>query len=561
MKLFRVLLLAVLATRIVAQTPTSASIGGIVVKWGTSEPIPQAVVELRNPTDTAGVPLFSTATRSNGEYVFPQVPPGRYRIVATRNGFAPGEYGRKRISGTGATVTLSAGQMFSGAQIELAAGASVSGRVSYANGEPMPVARVQIRKLVYRNGKPELSPQQSTYTNDLGEYRLFWLAPGSYYVSAENAQNNTTPQLLINPNGNSSSSWSAVFGGSRPTPSIAREYGVSEGQTSVTTFYPGATSWENASLIELRGGGDATNINITLSTVTPRRIRGVVLDSNRKPSQGIIVVSLRQADAPLSANPQVLQFFPNNGKFEFAVTTPGSYELTTTVGESSGRAVASVRDRDIDVSISLLPLSTVKGRVIFDGPAPRSTQQGPGPNVILRGSSGQLSSAIATTGEFSFQNVPISNYRVELAMASMPDAYLKSVRVQERDLPDGELQVDGFPRGELQILATRSGGSLEVRVVGAGQQPAGNATVVVLPEGKPVWSADRFRSATVDDTGMFHFRGLPAGRYHVYAWSDVDDGAWFNPAFLANYDSSRQSIAVVDGQKQTVEIAAVPAAP
>jgi hypothetical protein len=558
MKLSRLLMLAVLATRIVAQTPAPASIRGVVVKWGTSDPISQAIVELRSLTDTVGIPLFSTATRSNGEYLFPQVPPGRYRVIATRNGFAPGEYGRKRISGTGAPVTLTAGQTLAGVQIGLAAGASVSGRVSYANGEPMPVARVQIRKLTYRDGKPELSLQQSTYTNDLGEYRLFWLAPGSYYVSAENAQNNTTPQLLINPNGNSTYSWSGVFAGPRPTASITREYGVAEGQTSGMTFYPAATSWENASRVELRGGDDATNINITLSAVSLRKIRGVVLDSNRKPVQGIIVVSLRQTDAALPVNPRVLQFFPNNGKFEFGVTQSGTYELTTTLGVSSGRTVATVIDRDVDVSISLLPLSTLTGRVIFDTPEPPNTPLGPGPTVILRGPSGQLSSPVSAGGAFSFQNVPVSNYHVELSAAGMPDAYLKSVRVRDKDLPDAELQYDGFPIGELQVLVTRSGGSIEGRVVSDTQQPAGNATVVVLPEGMPAWRADRYRSATVDDTGTFQFRGLPAGKYNVYAWSDVESGEWFNPAFLANYEPNRRSIAVVDGQKQTVEIAAAP---
>jgi hypothetical protein len=505
--------------------------------------------------------LMSTATRSNGDYVFPQVPPGRYRIIATRKEFAPGEYGRRRISGAGEIVTLAAGQTLGNAQIGMAAGASVSGRVSYANGDPVPIARVQILKLIYRNGKPELLPQQSAYTNDLGEYRLFWLAPGSYYVSAENAQNNTTPQLLINPNGNGTYSWSGVFGAQRPTARIAREYGTSDGQAYVTTFYSGTTSWESASLIELHSGDEATNINITLSTVVQRRIRGVILYGNRQPERGTIVVSLRQTDASLPVNPRVLQFFPNNGKFEFVVTQSGTYELTTTVGLSSGRAVTTVRDRDTDVSISLFALTTVTGRVIFDGGAAQNTQQGPAPTVVLRGPSGQLSSPINANGGFSFQNVRVSNYRVEVAMAGMPDAYLKSVKIRDTELPDAELQFDGFPLGELQLFATRSGGSIDGRVVSDRQEPVTNATVVALPEGMPAYRADRYRSATVDGTGTFQFRGLPAGQYNVYAWIDVDDGAWFNPAFLRNYDAYRRSFSVADGQKQTVEVIAAPVAP
>jgi hypothetical protein len=69
-------------------------------------------------------------------------------------------------------------------------------------------------------------------------------------------------------------------------------------------------------------------------------------------------------------------------------------------------------------------------------------------------------------------------------------------------------------------------------------------------KGMPAYQADRYRSATVDNTGAFQFRGLPAGQYNVYAWIDVDDGAWFNPAFLRSYDAYRRSLPVTDGQNR-----------
>jgi len=39
-------------------------------------------------------------------------------------------------------------------------------------------------KVSYSQGRRGLSAAFQTYTNDLGEYRLFWLAPGSYCVGA-----------------------------------------------------------------------------------------------------------------------------------------------------------------------------------------------------------------------------------------------------------------------------------------------------------------------------------------------------------------------------------------
>src|SRR5262245_59358019 len=110
MKSLRVAFLMLMVLRIGAQAPASGSIRGSVVRWGSGEPVADAIVELRNPAETAGVPLMSTAANKSGEYTFPRVPAGRYRIIATRNGYAPGEYGRRRLSGAGEPVTLAAGQ-------------------------------------------------------------------------------------------------------------------------------------------------------------------------------------------------------------------------------------------------------------------------------------------------------------------------------------------------------------------------------------------------------------------------------------------------------------------
>lgn len=158
-------------------------------------------------------------------------------------------------------------------------------------------------------------------------------------------------------------------------------------------------------------------------------------------------------------------------------------------------------------------------------------------------------------------NLPASTYQVELTMPASPDAYLKSVRLKDTDLPSEELLLEGYPVGELQIVVGRSGGSISGRVLNDKQQPAANATVVVLPEGKPAYRADRYRNATVDNSGTFQFRGLPPGQYNVYAWEDVESGAWFNAAFLRNYESSRRSVRVNDAQAQTVDIVAAPVAP
>src|SRR5207302_6220001 len=45
-------------------------------------------------------------------------------------------------------------------------------------------ANVQLLRYRYANGQRVLGAIQSARTNDLGEYRLYWLSPGKYIVSA-----------------------------------------------------------------------------------------------------------------------------------------------------------------------------------------------------------------------------------------------------------------------------------------------------------------------------------------------------------------------------------------
>ena len=60
----------------------------------------------------------------------------------------------------------------------------ISGRVVDEDGDPISGASVQILRQAYMRGRKQLTPAQSNMTNDKGEYRIFGLAPGKYFVTA-----------------------------------------------------------------------------------------------------------------------------------------------------------------------------------------------------------------------------------------------------------------------------------------------------------------------------------------------------------------------------------------
>src|SRR5437868_1194245 len=69
-------------------------------------------------------------------------------------------------------------------QIVMTPGGVIAGRITNRDGLPMAGARVRAMKPWIQENQRQLRPVQEVVANDLGEYRLIWLMPGRYYISA-----------------------------------------------------------------------------------------------------------------------------------------------------------------------------------------------------------------------------------------------------------------------------------------------------------------------------------------------------------------------------------------
>jgi hypothetical protein len=578
MKLLRVALLAVLVQSLAAaQQASPASIRGVVVKWGSPDPLPQTIVELR--AENGGRPVASTATSAKGEFVFPNVSPSRYRVVTTRPGYAPAEYGQRRPGGVGQVIAVSPGEQKTGVQIGMSEGATVFGRILDRNGQPLPFADVRIQRIDYRAGRAGLVDVQTTVTNDLGEYRIFWITPGQYYVRASATNNqNIGGSMLVNPNGTDTSR--ASFGStSRPTAQVTRVVGLQEGESFAPIYYPATPDLQNASLVDLRAGTEM-NVNFTIVPVRTRQVRGVVVDqSTGQPVPGMLRVSIYPLDRYLQSGGTTLQFNPNNGVFEFTGMRPGTYEVSALVGDLGGRTVVDVPDRDVEVTLRVMPLIRVSGSVRVEGqPAPAGPLQ-----IAFRGTLFANDANVSQTGAFEFPRVPVSSYQIGLLpFAPLPDlptpvgaapappprsrtvpaiwqdAYVKSIQIGDRDVFHGELVVEGQPVGPIEVVVSLNGGSVEGRALNEKQEPVANATVVLIPNAATPVRSDRYRSVSTNESGQFQLRGVAPGDYLAYAWEDVDPGMWFSPAFMRLYETSGQPVRIGEAQKQTVDVRAIP---
>ena len=95
-----------------------------------------------------------------------------------------------------------------------------------------------------------------------------------------------------------------------------------------------------------------------------------------------------------------------------------------------------------------------------------------------------------------------------------------------------------------------SPGSIDGRV--ASRALGGDVSVVLLPDVRR--RTDLYRSVSVDAAGRFRFERVPPGDYRVFAWSDAENGAWYDAEFVRGYENRGAPVRVDDGKTATVEV-------
>jgi hypothetical protein len=117
--------------------PEPCGVSGRVVSAAEGAPIHSARVGLIQADVHQHPAVYGTTTDDQGHFDIKNVPPGRYRFVASHTGFVSQEYQAKAMTGGGAVLALSPGQAIDDAMFRLVRAAVVSGRVLDEAGQPM----------------------------------------------------------------------------------------------------------------------------------------------------------------------------------------------------------------------------------------------------------------------------------------------------------------------------------------------------------------------------------------------------------------------------------------
>jgi hypothetical protein len=514
-------------------------------------------------------------TDADGRYEFRDLPAGRFNLSATKAGFVTVQYGQTRPFESGKPIDLTEGQLLDKADFSMPRGSAISGRLVDEFGDPIADAVVNAMRSVWSGGRRKLQPTGRTATtNDLGQFRIYGLSPGDYYVNATFRGGDMMGMDVM---------MAAVTGGPGAG---AGPVGSNPNSGYAPTYFPGTANGAEAQRITLAVGQEAQNTDFALLPVKLVKITGTVISSEGKPVEGSMINAMpRNADTPgmmmMAGNART----DKNGNFTISNVAPGDYTLQSRVmqfmtsggGDNMMFTARIGGDSGSEAEVGSLPISvggedlsnviivtskgaTAAGHLTFEDGTKPTTLTGIRVSASAVDADGPVASfggpgTVKVDGTFELRG--LVGTRI-VRVSNLPAGWmLKSVSVNGTEITDTGMD---FKPGEavtgvditLTSKLTQVNGTVK-----SGSQPVKDYTLVVFSDESQKWTLPNSRFVTgtrPDQEGRFQVKNLPAGGYYVIAVDYLAQGEWNDPDVLERLKSKATSFSLGDGETKTLNL-------
>jgi hypothetical protein len=519
----------------------TASIAGRVLD-SAGAPVPRAVVSIE--TQDRNARNAKTMSGADGSFLLPELPAGKYWVVAEKAGFLRSGYRSRTPGGFGDPVDLADGASRNSIDIQLSRQGVISGRVLDDAGEP--AERILVQAISMRPSSARNPFSNSALTNDLGEFRLTKLPPGSYKLLATRAGQGG---LLVE-----------HAPGKTPT-------------AEAPTYFPGTLEESSAATVRVNAGDERTGTEIRLLRSTVVTLAGRV-SGDLPPGRGTRVV-LRGAAAGLAAGPGRAGAFAGmmgpggdgaiaaDGTFFFRQVRPGDYTLSVIAldrggPKTLGSAPVSVGQNDVSgVGISVAPPPDIQGRVRADGDPPfpfapvQISLQSTGP---MRGPFGGAGGRASSDASGNFTLTGVSREKQILQVQTPAGIIVKSISIAGQPLPG--LEVDfASTSGPLEILLSNKPATISGSVEGL-TPDSPRFAVWAIPDAEPLsiapWNTKRLRQEA--SSPSFTLDSLRPGTYRICAFEDVESDLPNDPAFWQLLQANTETVKVAEGESAQVKL-------
>jgi protocatechuate 3,4-dioxygenase beta subunit len=546
-------------TRDATQTPTgTGSLAGRVLTADTGRPVKRA----RITASAGGRQSRTTSTDDQGRFQIASLPAGSYTVTAFKNGFVNGTYGQRRPLQPGTPVELAEGRAIGNLDLRLTRGAVITGRVLDEDGEALVRAIVAVERYQYVRGERQLVAAGGGVTDDRGQYRVFGLAPGDYYVNASTPGGPQGPgrgmqAFALAGDGRGGRGF---FGGAPDEPDPVGY---------APTYYPGVINASDAGKVTVGPGQELEGIDFQAQLVTLATVRGFVVGAVGPVS----VLLAPQASGGMRRGQILRGGSQGDGSFSISSVPPGRY---TAVARSGGRGGAEkMGTQDVNVTgdnvagltIALQPGVSLSGYITIESagtPAPDdySTFRVDAPDVSPlpfgggRGGGPNATGARAQkNGRFQIDNVFPGGH--DIRVSGQGAWTLKSVSIGGRDVTDQPIEVRaGQNLDAITIVLTDRTTEITGTVRDGSGSPVADGTVIAFSSDQQYWrpQSRQIQAARTDQSGVFRLRNLPPGDYNLAVVDTVEQGQWFDPAYLEQIIAGGSRISIAEGEKKTQDL-------
>ncbi|HEY4838770.1 MAG TPA: carboxypeptidase regulatory-like domain-containing protein [Candidatus Acidoferrales bacterium] len=534
-----------------AQTNSSATqqqpgqITGHVYRADNNEPVPRATVSM-NQMGGRGITVTAspqtTRTDATGAYTFTTVTPGNYILAAEHAGLINGFFMRGTNGTSPEPVAVAPGETVSKIDVRLLAAAVISGTVLDEDNQPLEGAQVSAVRLRYQKGGQQTEqPLKSVTADDQGNFRLYGLPEGNYFVRVDNRN-------LGNGSGE------AVFR---------------------SAYYPGTPTVESAQRLKATAGAETSGVRFAIGTQSTFTISGTVIDNSDSPGQRRYLVSAIRTSEGESIG--LSNQATNDSSFAIHGVPSGDYLLTARsltapapiqiAGPNgsvqiaqhinSGTAVVRVSDADARVNIPISGMAEVDGRISIENANGQSIS---GIRVTLQSQSfgAGLGNATANAGTdqngaFKIQNVQTGSYL--FSVAGRNDMYLKQAACSGRDYTYQPLPIDSaITIADCALTLSMDTAVMTGQVLDS-NKPVPDLVVVAVPQSLALRRIARYTlTANTDANGTFKISGMIPGDYLVFAVPKDDEQSYFQIDFADRNQRDAERVSINSGDTKTVTL-------
>ena len=342
------------------------------------------------------------------------------------------------------------------------------------------------------------------------------------------------------------------------------------------TYYPGVVNTAEAGKVTLAPGQEMASIDFQIQLVPLARVTGIV--SGSQDGANVMLVP-QDASGGFGRMGMALagRVMPD-GTFTIASVPPGRYTAVARSGGRSGEArtalqAVAVSGQNVDgVTLILQPGVTMSGNITVESsgtPAPADysvfrvdvpdVDPLPGAAVLGRGGRGGAFGAdggVQKNGSFAVANLQPGLHYVRV-LGGGGQWPLKSVTIGGTEVADVPFELrPGQNVDTVTIVLSDRAAEIGGTVRDAGHTGTGGMTVIAFATEPQYWRAQSRRIATARTgaAGEYRIRGLPAGDYYLLGVDNVEQGEWFDPAYLDSVKDRATRVTIAEGERKTQDL-------